>query len=68
MKNKFIITIERINDKQLKDKAKFEIAEDSDLWDWKYLFSAILVYVSFDLNQIKELFNGGDNDEKIEGN
>lgn len=68
MDNKFIITIERINDKRLRDKVKFEIPEDSDLNDWGYLFKAILTNVSFDVDQIKELFNGGIDDGQIEGN
>jgi len=68
MFNKFIITIERINDKQLKDKAKFEIPEDSGIDDWKYIFSAILSYVSFDMEQIKDLFNGGIDDEDLNSN
>ena len=68
MNDKFIITIERINDNKLRDKAKFEIPEDSDLNDWGYLFRAILANVNFDVDQIKELFDGGSNDEQIEGN
>jgi hypothetical protein len=68
MNNKFIITIKRINDNKLKDKVEFEIPEDSDLSEWGYLFSAILANVSFNMNQIKELFNGGFDDEKIDGN
>jgi len=56
MDNKFIITIERINENKLKDKAKFEIAEDSDLWEWKYVFVAILSFISFGIEQIQELF------------
>jgi len=61
--NKFIITIERINNNQLQEKAKFEIPEDTSLFDWKYIFSAILAFVSFDMNQIKELFEGETNEE-----
>ena len=68
MNNKFIITIKRINDNQLKDKANFEIPEDSGLNDWKYLFSAILAFVSFDIDQIKEFFEGEYNEDQIEGN
>jgi len=56
MDNKFIITIERINDKQLKDKAKFEIDEDSDIDKWKYVFIAILSFITFGIEQIQELF------------
>jgi len=68
MNDKFIITIERINDNKLRDKVKFEIPGDSDLDDWGYLFKAILANISFDVDQIKELFDGGSNDEQIEGN
>ena len=68
MNNKFIIKIERINDNKLRDKVKFEIPEDSDLWDWKYLFTAILAFIGFDVDQIKEFFNEEVNDEQIEGN
>jgi len=68
MNNKFIIKIERINDNKLRDKVKFEIPEDSDLNDWKYLFTAILANVSFGVDQIKEFFNEEVNDEQIEGN
>ena len=68
MNNKFIIKIERINDNKLRDKVKFEIPGDSDLDDWGYLFKAILANISFDVDQIKELFDGGSNDEQIEGN
>ena len=68
MDNKFIITIQRINDNKLRDKVKFEIPDDSDLNDWGYLFRAILANVSFDVDQIKELFNGGPDDENFEGN
>lgn len=68
MLNKFIITIERINDNKLHDKVIFEIPEDSDLNDWKYLFSAILANVSFDMNQIKKLFEEDIDDEEINSN
>jgi len=64
---KFIITVERINDNKLRDKVTFEIPEDSNLDDWKYLFSAILANVSFDTDQIKNVFNGGEG-ETYEGN
>jgi len=68
MNNKFIIKIERINDNKLRDKVTFEIPEDSDLNDWKYIFTAILTFISFDVDQIKEFFNEEVNDEQIEGN
>jgi hypothetical protein len=63
MNNKFIITVERINGSQLQEKVKFEIPQDTGLFDWKYIFSAILAFVSFDAIQIVELFEGETNEE-----
>ena len=68
MLNKFIIKIERINNNKLQNKVTFEIPEDSDLDDWKYLFTAILANVSFDIDQIKDFFNREVDDEEIKGN
>ena len=68
MEHKFIITVQRIERGKLMDKAEFEIPDDSCIDDFRYIFGAILAHISFDFDQIKEFFNGGINDEEIDGN
>jgi len=57
MNNKIVITVERINEDKIVEQGKFEVSEDTGIDDWGYLFKSILSFVTFDLNQIKELFN-----------
>lgn len=68
MDNKFIITVKRIENNKDWELAQFEVPDDSDLADWKYIFSAILAFISFNPEQIKELFEGSDSDEKTNYN
>lgn len=43
-----------------REKATFEFPSDSSIEDYKYLFYAILSFVTFDLDSIKELFSEED--------
>jgi hypothetical protein len=56
MKNKFVISIKRIDDNQEIEKLELETPQDNDIFEWVNVFKTILTWVTFEPATIKEIF------------
>lgn len=48
----------KISIKRDKEELNLQVPEDNDLNDWKYIFIAILSWITYDIDSIKNLFDG----------